>query len=307
MIDLSLLLDGFDESLANSLDDSGKYDVTIRLLCSTVRRYNNIYRELERLKESTGFNKPFPILRLPREIRDKIYTYSLRAAISVDVIPRLSYIHTADNPFKPPTSGLLRVNKQVYHEAIEILYSKNIFRFQKPGQLFAFEQQIGLESLKRVRSICIWIRFPMEDEAVPDPRYLPRSEYDSVPSHWTAALKACGLKQIVHLYIEAEMILSPPLSLLPMPKDLQVCIEEFLGRVADNKVPHLSLKGFREEEREKFPKRWEVVMDQWDDYKEEFEALQRELEELEACSDTQWNFSPGTFEGEGLDDEQQMP
>jgi hypothetical protein len=275
MIDLHRLLESFDDGL----DDSGKYEATLRLLCSTARRYNKTYEELERLKESTGFNKPFPILRLPREIRDEIYTYSLRAAISVQTIPGKPFILTADNPFKPPTLSLLRANKQIYHEAIEILYSKNIFKFQEPGQLFAFEEQIGFNSRKRVREICIWTRFPERDEVVLDPTHLLRSEYDSVPSHWIAALKVCGLKKIVHLSIEAEMLFSNPFSLLSMPKDLQEFIKEFLGRVADDEVPRLSLKGFQEEERKKFPKRWEVVMDQLDSYKDEIEGIQRELEE----------------------------
>jgi hypothetical protein len=112
-----------------------------------------------------------------------------------------------------------------------------------------------------------------------DPKYLLRSEYDSVPSYWIAALKACGLEKIVHLGIEAEMLFSTSLSLLFMPKDLQEFIEEFLGKVADDEVPRLSLTGFREEERERFPKRWEVVMDQWDSYKDEIRGMQRELEE----------------------------
>ncbi len=94
-----------------------------------------------------------------------------------------------------------------------------------------------------------------------DPEHLVRSEYNNVLSHWIAALKTCGLEKVVHLGIEAEMLSSALLSLLSMPKDLQEIIIEFLGRVADNKVPRLSLMGFLEDKREKFPKRWEVVMD----------------------------------------------
>lgn len=298
MIDLHQLLENVDDEP----DDLGKYNATLRLLHWAVRRYNKTYEDLERLKESTGLNKPFPILRLPREIRDEIYTYSLRAAIGVETTSRLAIFVTADNPFKPPTSGLLRANKQIYHEAIDILYSKNIFKFQEPGHLFAFEEQIGFENRKRVREICIWARFPKRDEVILDPKDLLQSEYDSVPSHWIAALKACRLEKIVHLGIEAEMLFVGPLSLLPMPKDLQEFIEEFLGRVTGDKVPRLSLTGFRDEEREKFPKKWEVVMDQWDSYKNEIEGMRRELEEY---PDTQWTFDPGSFEdGEEMSDEQ---
>lgn len=189
---------------------------------SSAQQHEDITRheELERLKESTGFNKPFPILRLPREIRDEIYTYSLRAAISVETL-QWPFIPTADSPYKSPTPGLLRANKQIYHEAIEILYSKNIFKFQNPGHLFAFEEQIGSENRKRVREICIWIIFPMREEVMLDPKHLLRSEYESVQSHWIAALKACGLEKIVHLGIEAEVLFGGALCLLAMPKDLQ--------------------------------------------------------------------------------------
>ncbi|KAF2681080.1 hypothetical protein K458DRAFT_420987 [Lentithecium fluviatile CBS 122367] len=302
MIDIHQLLD----SINDSLDDSGKYEATLRLLRSTARKYNEVYEELERLKEATGFNKPFPILRLPREIRDEIYTYSLCAAKPVETIPRWPMIGLdVDNPFKPPTPGLLRANKQIYREAVEILYSRNAFRFQEPGQLFAFEEQIRLESRKRVKEMCIWIRFPRSDEVVLDPKALLRSEYDSVPSHWIAALKACRLEKIVHLSIEAEMLFCAPTALLSMPKDLQDSIGEFLGRVEDGKMPRLSLTGFWEEDREKFPKRWEVVMDQWDDYKKEMEEIRRELEGSEEYPDAQLASDFGDFEDEEeVDDEE---
>ena len=286
-LDLNMMidLDRFLERLDDGLDDSSKYEATLGFLCLTVRSYNKTCEELERLKELTGFNKPFPILRLPREIRDEIYTYSLCAAISVETRPQRPFFLTVkDNPFKPPTSGLLCTNKQIYHEAIEILYSKNIFKFQEPEHLFAFEKQIGPENCKRVREICIWTRFPRGDEAILDPEDLPQSEYDSFPSHWIAALAACGLEKIVHLGIEAEVLFSTSNSLLCMPKDLQEFIEGFLGRVAENEVPRLLLRGFWEEERKIFPKRWEVVMDQWDSYKDEIRGMQLELEEY---SDTQ--------------------
>ncbi|PQE33833.1 ethyl tert-butyl ether degradation ethd protein [Rutstroemia sp. NJR-2017a WRK4] len=290
MIDIYQLL----ESVDDNRDDSSKYEAARRLLYSTARRYNRTCEELERLRESTGFNKPFPILRLPREIRDEIYTYSLRAAIAVETtLQRPLIITDRDNPFKPPTSGLLRTNKQIYHEAIE---------FQEPGQLFAFEEQIGFENRNRVREISIWTRFPGRDEVVLDPEYLARSKYDSVPSHWIAALKICSLGKIVHLRIKAEMIGSDLLSLLSMPKDLQEFIIEFLGRVTDDEIPRLSLTGFREDEREKFPKRWEVVMDQWNSYKDEIRGMQMEWEE---CSDSQWTFDIGNFEDEEVVDVEQ--
>jgi hypothetical protein len=139
--------------------------------------------------------------------------------------------------------------------------------------------------------MCISIVFPQTDQVVLDPKSLPRSEHDSVPSLWIAALKACGLGKIVHLRILAEMSCSAPTSLLSMPKDLQESIKEFFRKRACAEVPRLSLMGFRDEERDKFPKRWEVVIDHWDSYKEELEGLQGEWEEE---YDTQGTSGPGS-------------
>jgi len=292
MIDLHWLLETFD----GGLDDADKHEATLRFLCLTARRYNKTYEELERLKELIGFNKPFPILRLPREIRDQIYTYSLCAPISANTVSRSPFIAlTPDHPFKPPTPGLLCVNKQIYYEAVDILYSKNTFKSEEPEHLFTFEAQIGLENCKRVKTICFWTLLPTGEEEIPDPNSLPRSEYQSVPSHWIAALKACDFRNIVHLGIDAEMLFSDPLGLFSMPKDLQEFIEGYLGRVTDNGVPHLSLTGFREEEREKFPNNWKVVMNQWSSYEEELESLGKECEE---DYDTQWMLDPGSSEDE---------
>jgi hypothetical protein len=286
-------LDSLDD---DNLDEYSKHEATLRLLRSTMRKYKRVAEELERLKAATGFNKPFPILRLPREIRDEIYTHSLRAPKPVLELPwAMSPVLDADNPFKPPTLGLLRTNKQVYHEAVEILYSRNIFVFREPQQLFALEEQIVSANWQRVRQICIWMIFPRHDVVIPDPKDVIRSDYDSFPSHWIAAMKQCRFESITHLGIEAEALSSSPLSLLLMPAELQEYIHEVLGRVSDNKVPKLSLTEFLEKERDRFPKRWEVVIDQWDDYKAEFEATSREWEglaELEDLEEPEENPSP---------------
>ena len=130
MIDLKQLLDSVDDSL----DDSSRSKAMLRLLCSTVHRYNLTCEELEGLKESTSFDKPFPILRLPREIRDEIYTYSLRAGSPVETTPQIHFLLTAaDYPFKPPTPDILRTNKQIYHEAIEIFSVEEYLQFPKAG------------------------------------------------------------------------------------------------------------------------------------------------------------------------------
>ena len=254
MIDLYRLLNDLDR-----FDDWNDYHRALRILCVTARRYNRIWEELEQIKELAGFNKPFPILRLPREIRDKIYKYSLSPIIEFDITHIQWGLPVKDNPFKCPTPGLLRTSKQIYHEAVEVLYSKNIFTFDVPSALIAFQSQIGPENCKRVRQICIWAEFPVRSREVRDSKYLPRSEYDKYPSDWIAALAACRFEKIIHLDIEVYSHTSSHI----MPEDLQEFVKRFLGRVAENEVPRLTLTGFREEERQKFPKEWKVDMDDW--------------------------------------------
>ena len=90
-------------------------------------------------------------------------------------------------------------------------------------------------------------------------------------------MKACRLAKIVYLGIEAEKLFLAPSALLLMPEDLHQFIEGFLGRFVGGEVPRLSLTGFREEEREKFPKSWGVVMDRWDSYKDEIRRMRKTM------------------------------
>lgn len=249
------------EHLHCGLDHFSKYEVTLGFLCSTVRQHNQVCKELELLKDATGFNKPFPFLGLPREIRDEIYRYSLCSTNLVNTMS-LYMLFFKDNPYKPPTPGLLYTNKQIYHEAIDILYSKNIFRFGAPRVLFDFEQQIGPENCRRVKQISLWTRFPSEDQEIERINLLRPPCRQSSSSHWIAALADSRFNNIVHLGIEAHVCPMPHPSLL-MPEALQEFLERFFEkRVAEHKVPRLSLTGFREEEREKFPKEWKVEMHQ---------------------------------------------
>lgn len=140
-----------------------------------------------------------------------------------------------------------------------------MFRFDNPGLLLAFQEQIGAENTKRVKKISLWIRFP-GPHGLNGLRDMLDGEYGSVASHWIAALDSSGLGQIKQLVVEAGMSGCEPgdvLSVLPMTDDLQDLIEEILGRGEDGEVPRLSLTGIREEERGKFLEEWETKMDQW--------------------------------------------
>ena len=216
---------------------------------------------------------PTTFLHLPRELRDKIYTYALSTPTPIDIgsiLPSPGYWHDpVSHPPKPPTPSLLLANRQIHTEAASILYGTNTFKFPHPGQLPAFERQIGTGNCERVKSVEIWVRYPGPDEVVFDAGEMGLSEYDSVPEHWIAVLGESGMTGVRRLAVEAVMVGCEPdkvLSVLPMPNELRDCLVEFLGRGGDGGgggVPRLRLKGISEEGRVKFPEEWDVVMSQW--------------------------------------------
>jgi hypothetical protein len=268
------------------------YNAAMRPILSVATKHDRLNDENERLKDFVSSNKVFPIMLLPRELRDEIYTHALCArGISVGVKLRFPpLVCIRNNRRKPPTSSLLRVSRQVYQETIGKLYTDNILYFRNPGQMYSFEQQIGAENRMRVKKICICIRFPLHGENSGDPRELHQSKYKSVLSHWIAALSASSLTQVVHLGIQANMTDCGPLSIMEVSKDLEESIKEFLGRAIGHAPPRLSMVGFSEDQREKFPANWDVVMDQWQRYKDalalvgddpDFEVSQKRQDEQE--------------------------
>ena len=76
------------------------------------------------------------LLSLPRELRDRVYTYAL-----VSSSPFL-WPTTAPESLPSKTRsinvGLLRTNKQVHNEAVDILYSQNKFLFTHPSDCNVF-------------------------------------------------------------------------------------------------------------------------------------------------------------------------
>lgn len=171
--------------LANSIADEELTEATRRLLLQIARRFNQVWRELEALKESQGFYNPsFPFLTLPREVRDKIYLYCLQAPLVAE--PRLRpwmFFCFENYPWKPPTPGLLLVNRKIYSEAVELLYSKNTFSFKAPQELLEFERRIAPSHLDIIRRIRIWVVFPFTEGEEVSPDRLPLEKYDEHPLH----------------------------------------------------------------------------------------------------------------------------
>lgn len=63
---------------------------------------------------------------------------------------------------------------------------------------------------------------------------------------------------------EADFINGPEYSHTSMPGILQKSMEDALSRRQDKLFrPRLTLKGFTWGEEDKFPKHWEVAMEQW--------------------------------------------
>jgi hypothetical protein len=290
MIDLNQLEEGLENrfsDLDSLVRDAGRLQ---RLLYAIARRHNQTWRELENIKESQGYyKKPFLFLCLPREIRDRIYLYSLQAPITADVRFRLCV--DGDNyPYKPPTPGLLRTNKQIYREATEILYSKNVFSFYLPQELLNFEEQIGASHRDLIRQIKIIVLFLPHNVVAEPPERLALEDYDPYPSHWVMALQKSRLEKITRMIVEADFICGSDTETTSMPASLQKSIEEMFSR---NQVkpftPQLVIRQFSWGEEEKFPKDWGITTEPV--RKKYLEAIEEEWREWRESEDyKEFNF-----------------
>lgn len=293
MIDLRDLVDerayGHD---VESLQAANEY--LERLLFATARKHNQVWEELESMKAASGiYDEPLPFLSLPREVRDQIYTYALQAPreafVGVRHIRMLSCDTFPDSthyPFKPPTPALLLVNKQIYDEAVRVLYTCNNFSFHRPRELFDFQTQVGVYNCALVRQMKISVVF--EDESMHIPLdYLAPYDYENIPSHWARALiESRLLNNIVAMQIDANTG-SHEIRLMNMPPALYRAILATFSRNRNaTTVPQLTLKGFQAQEVDKFPKSWKKSTEQW----LEVEWVRNDEEETDE-SEPFWNSS----------------
>jgi hypothetical protein len=173
---------------------------------------------------------------------------------------------------------LIRVNKQIYQESVGVLYSKNIFYFKAPPDLFNFKDQIGGPNRDLVRRIQIYIYFPPACYFPPvyavttPPKPLDLSGY-TVTLHWAKALRESRLTKIVEMIVEGDTLDTGTFSMLPMPALLQQSIEDMLFRNQEGPfTPQLTLKGFGWNEYKKFPANWKLKTEQW--FEEEWREVQ---------------------------------
>ena len=64
--------------------------------------------------------------RLPRELRDKIYSYLLVATVDIQMLTSLNLTRKPEHGRKL-SPQILRVSRQVYSEAFAVLYGQNTF------------------------------------------------------------------------------------------------------------------------------------------------------------------------------------
>ncbi|KAJ5552380.1 hypothetical protein N7494_001758 [Penicillium frequentans] len=106
-------------------------------------------------------------LALPAEIRLQIYDLLLVSRFNREQNPswgvgntcqKLVILHMIQAPqYRTMEPAILRTCKQIYNEAISILYSGNVFNLSEPKQMFRLMTQIGPTKVKLLRSLDMWI------------------------------------------------------------------------------------------------------------------------------------------------------
>ena len=234
-----------------------------RVLAATARSFNVTKKELDIAKEELGHNKsPIRFLEFPREVRDIIYLYALGSShFSTEPRP-IAWLAFEFRQMKPDTPDLCLANKQVYQESVEVLYSRNAFRFELPFHLLEFEEQIGSSNRDLIRRIEIATTDHLpRNHLMLDPHLIAPCDYQPIPTHWAKALSASKLKHITEMVV-VNYPSQKWLSRVEIIDDfLKIAVEGVFARNEDpSLVPRLTLEGFGESERRKFSHHWKIVI-----------------------------------------------
>jgi hypothetical protein len=107
------------------------------------------------------------LLELPIEIRLKIYDLLLVSRFNRWDNPSWSVGNThqklillgfiKDRKYRTMEPAVLQLCKQIYLEAVPILYSRNVFRFQHPDLMFRLMLQIRRTNMRLIRSLEIYV------------------------------------------------------------------------------------------------------------------------------------------------------
>lgn len=159
--------------------------------------------------------------RLPLELRQEIYGYVLgreenwlvflpfkmRAVPAGHLITRGDVTDSHANQFKvarddrffwPQRTALLRTCRQVYREAIDLLYTGNTFVIKHPKILFTLANYIPRQRLRNIRNLHLF--FSPTGCNSPDPCY--DLEMDEYPRCWDIIL---GMERLRTLRVHADL------------------------------------------------------------------------------------------------------
>lgn len=239
----------------------GEVDRLYRALRLATIAYHDTKKELENEREAHGYYKQgFQFLKFPREVRDPIHQYSLKAPFEVQpesIIP-VTHFGIQRSPWKPPSPGLCRANKQIWVETRDILYSENRFSFSLSLDMMRFEEQIGASNRDLVRRLSISC-LPYLD---PDQAHFDM-HYNSM-ENWRTVLQKSKLLNVVDLKVTGEVLIGHGGVTIPLSPAFQETIEYILSRNKQERlIPRLILKVFGSEENWKFPKDWKIKVEQW--------------------------------------------
>ncbi|QDS71414.1 hypothetical protein FKW77_003286 [Venturia effusa] len=110
-------------------------------------------------------DRPFPFLKLPAELRNRIYdlalTFPKRVTLTSGIRKhsrRQSAYRVLSRDFMQDRGvlnpSILRVNKQIYHEAMPVFYNQPL-EFVDAVALYSFLAQIGQDAIPLIRQIRI--------------------------------------------------------------------------------------------------------------------------------------------------------
>ena len=96
---------------------------------------------------------PFPLLKLPPEIRNRIWTLVVK--VDAVVMRRDNYRKRPCDDSSATTMALAFTCRQVYHEATPIYYSKNLFHFPYESRLVLslFAKAIGPTNTESITKV----------------------------------------------------------------------------------------------------------------------------------------------------------
>lgn len=105
-----------------------------------------------------SLQQPFPFRKLPAELRNKLYHFAFEARhYPVDVYPSGTAQDRSATKRHQLSHGLLRVSRQIYHEALPFCYRNIQFYFENLSMLLSFFKKIG--PIARANLITIQVKY----------------------------------------------------------------------------------------------------------------------------------------------------